>query len=198
MTRRRVSSGDDREQRFRVLYEQSYGPISSYVKRRVRRDDGSDDDIVAETFMVAWRRLSDVPPPPQELPWLYTVARNLVANHVRNAQRSQALVTRLAIEESVVDDKSVGMSDLELRVQRAISQFSELDREIFRLVHWENLSHDEISVVMGITSRAVEARIARTRARVRQLINASPSKSIGTTPILSDQAELRTNERNIS
>ena len=148
--------------------------------------------------MIAWRRLSDVPPYPQELPWLYGVARNLVANHVRNTKRSQALVIRLAIEESVAGDESVGVSDLELRVQEAIRQFTELDREIFRLVHWENLSHDEIAIVMGITPKAVERRIARSRARVRGLINASPSKLAEIRHISTDQIEPQSNERNIS
>jgi len=197
VTQRRVSSDGDRE-RFRVLYERSYGPISSYVKRRVRHDDGSDADVVAEIFIVAWRRLHDVPTHPQELPWLYGVARNLVANHVRKTQRSQALVSRLTVEEMVIGDESVGMSNLELRVEQVMGQFSDLDREIFRLVHWENLSPDDIAVVVGITSKAVERRIARSRARVREAINPTPTEMIGTKPLSNDPIELQTNERNIS
>ena len=90
------------------------------------------------------------------------------------------------------------MSNLELRVEQVMGQFSDLDREIFRLVHWENLSPDDIAVVVGITSKAVERRIARSRARVREAINPTPTEMIGTKPLSNDPIELQTNERNIS
>ena len=49
---------------------------------------------MAETFLVAWRRLDDVPA--DALPWLYGVARRVLANQRRSADRGAALERRLA------------------------------------------------------------------------------------------------------
>ncbi|MHB1210394.1 MAG: RNA polymerase sigma factor [Acidimicrobiales bacterium] len=163
-------SKTEHERQFRLLYERNYAPVSAYVRRRVRRKYGSDEDIVAEVFIVAWRRLLDVPEQTKELPWLYGVARILVANHFRSVQRSTALTNRLMLEESLVVDSSTGSSELEIRVQRVVDQLPDLDREIFRLIHWEELSHEEVGLSVGITAKAVERRVARARTKVRDYL----------------------------
>jgi RNA polymerase sigma factor (sigma-70 family) len=198
MIRKRISPHDDHKEIFRVLYVRSYGPIRAYVRRRTRQDNASEADIVAEVFLVAWRRLADVPAPPKELPWLYGVARNVLNSHFRTTQRSLALVQRLSFEERMSDESLSGASDLELRVERAINQFSDVDREIFRLIHWEDLSHVEVAVAMDLTPKAVERRVARSRARIREILNVPTST---TSTISSEQPRdnsVRINERNIS
>ncbi|MGB8197585.1 MAG: sigma-70 family RNA polymerase sigma factor [Acidimicrobiales bacterium] len=164
-------SKTEHERQFRLLYERNYAPITAYVRRRVRRDDGSDADIVAEVFVVAWRRFLEVPEQTKELPWLYGVARNLVANYFRSVQRSSALTDRLKFEEKASFDDATGTSDVEMRVRHAVDQLSDLDREIFRLIHWEELSHEEVGLSVGITTKAVERRVARARKKVRDYLD---------------------------
>ncbi len=167
---RHYKSHSEHERQFRLLYERNHAPIAAYVRRRVRRADGSDADIVAEVFVVAWRRLLEVPEQTKELPWLYGVARNLVANQFRSVQRSSALTNRLVLEERVAGEVATGSSDLEIRVQRAVAQLTDLDREIFRLIHWEGLSHEEVGLSVGLTAKAVERRVARARTKVRNYL----------------------------
>jgi RNA polymerase sigma factor (sigma-70 family) len=169
---RHEKSKTKQEKQFRLLYERNYVPITAYVQRRVWRGEGSDADIVAEVFVVAWRRMLDVPELTLELPWLYGVARNLVANHRRSVQRSIALTDRLAVEELVAGESSAAASDLEIRVHQAVGNLSDLDREIFRLIHWEELSHEEVGAAIGLTAKAVERRVARARAKVRDHLSA--------------------------
>jgi RNA polymerase sigma-70 factor (ECF subfamily) len=196
---RYYKSKTEHDRQFRLLYERNYAPITAYVRRRVRRGDGSDADIVAEIFVVAWRRFLEVPEQTKELPWLYGVARNLVANHFRSVQRSSALIDRLMLEERVAVDSWTGSSELEIRVRRAVDQLSDLDREIFRLIHWEELSHEEVGLSVGITAKAVERRVARARTKVRDYL-ASLDKFV--TPALPLQRNRNTtihpNERTIS
>jgi RNA polymerase sigma factor (sigma-70 family) len=196
---RYYKSKTEHERQFRILYERNYAPISAYVRRRVRQADGSDADIVAEVFVVAWRRFLEMPEQTKELPWLYGVARNLVANHFKSIQRSSALADRLMFEESVTVDSPTGSSDLEIRVRRAVEQLSDLDREIFRLIHWERLSQEEVGLSVGITAKAVERRVARARAKVRDYL-ASLDKFI--TPALPLQRNCNTtihpNQRTIA
>jgi RNA polymerase sigma-70 factor, ECF subfamily len=67
--------------RFRALFEATFGAVQRYVRYR-GATEGRADDLVAETFVVAWRRLDDVPVD-RPLPWLLTVARNLWLNQHR-------------------------------------------------------------------------------------------------------------------
>jgi len=103
------------------------------------------------------------------------------------------------LEESVAVDSSTGSSELEIRVRRAVDQLSDLDREIFRLLHWEELSHEEVGLSVGITAKAVERRVARARKKVRDYL-ASLDKFV--TPALPLQRNCNTtihpNERTIA
>ena len=81
---------DDTE-RFRALFAAHRSAVLAYARRRVDPDAAAD--VVAETFLVAWRRLDAVPD--DALPWLYGVARKVVGNQRRAQRRSQALVERL-------------------------------------------------------------------------------------------------------
>jgi DNA-directed RNA polymerase specialized sigma24 family protein len=65
---------DQRERRFCRLYEANFRPVQAYAVNRLGRPDDVAD-VVAEVFMVAWRRLADVPPPPHDRFWLYGVVR---------------------------------------------------------------------------------------------------------------------------
>src|SRR6516162_3641150 len=74
----------DRSVRFELLFRDNYGAVAAYVARRASPD--AVDDVVDEVFLVAWRRLDIVPANP--LPWLLTVARNVLGTHIRGWRRS--------------------------------------------------------------------------------------------------------------
>ncbi|MFF1873489.1 RNA polymerase sigma factor [Kitasatospora herbaricolor] len=77
--------GGERKQ-FREVYREHYGAVYRYMHRRVGDADAAD--LAAEVFTVAWRRF-DALPAQAPLPWLYTVARNTVANHRRKEGRAE-------------------------------------------------------------------------------------------------------------
>ena len=82
------------EERFSQLYERHVEAVRRYVWRR---EPVACDDVVAETFLIAWRRIDDSPV--DELPWLIGVARNVLLNMQRSARRQNALARRLADKE---------------------------------------------------------------------------------------------------
>ena len=85
---------DERQRRFEAAYAAHHGPILGYVLRRTSNPDDAAD-VLAETFLTAWRRLDDMPPDPQARLWLYGVARRVLANHHRGQRRAVALAGRL-------------------------------------------------------------------------------------------------------
>ena len=79
------------QQRFEAVYEQHAGAVKGYAMRRI--DPARADDVVAEVFLVAWRRLEDMPPEPR--PWLFGVARRVLANERRRVALQGAALERL-------------------------------------------------------------------------------------------------------
>ncbi|MEU8329259.1 sigma-70 family RNA polymerase sigma factor [Micromonospora sp. NPDC048839] len=153
------------EERFTELYRRHHDDVWRYVARRVIGSDVSD--VVAEVFLVAWRRLADVPPA-SVLPWLYGVARLVLANEARGRQRWRELTLRVAAEpgRSVEDDHAdevISQRD----VVTAFAQVSDADQEILRLVAWERLTPTEAAVVLGCTRATFAMRLMRARRRLR-------------------------------
>jgi RNA polymerase sigma-70 factor (ECF subfamily) len=141
-----------------------------YALRRL--DDRSDaEDLVAETFVVAWRRFDDIPPRDQELFWLYGVAGRVLVNVLRGHQRSMRLEMRLALErERELDTQRYNEEHLE-QLMWALSQVKPDERELLQLTYWERLSYREVGAVLGCTEKAAGIRISRARQHLRQLLN---------------------------
>lgn len=151
---------DDRTERFRGLFEAHYGPLIAYARRRTV--EAEVDDVVAETFSIAWRRLEAIPVH-AELPWLYGVARRVLANQRRSAKRRHRLHARLYAEPALQPDRSSPDDS----VRDALATLRPDDREILRLAAWEELSTNEIAVVLDCTPNAAALRLSRARRRLR-------------------------------
>lgn len=133
----------------------------AFARRRV--DDAAADDVVAETFLVAWRRLDDVPPRP--LPWLYGVAHRVLANHYRGVARRDRLATRVsAVAPRAALPSEVDGDDV---VPAAFAGLSPRDREVLALAAWEELDAVEIALVLGCSPNAAALRLSRARQRFR-------------------------------
>ena len=119
---------------------------------------------------MAWRRLPEVPEP--ALPWLYGVARKLIANQLRAAARRRALLERMAahIEAADPDPRELGLI-------QAIGRLPPNDREALLLVAWEGLSPAELSVALGCSPAAARARLHRARSRLRGELGEAPGRA---------------------
>lgn len=163
----------DREQEFRALYADHFDALLGYALRRVdERQDAAD--VVAETFLVAWRRLQHVPAGPEARPWLYGVARKVLANQRRGAHRRGTLGVRLREElRSAVPDLADDVATA-TDVRAAVRRLGARDQEVLELHLWEGLEPREIAEVLGLTTVVVRPRLSRARARLRALLGNDP------------------------
>lgn len=158
--------GDDQE-RFELFFRAFYPAVFAYVLRRASRPVA--EEVAADVFVVAWRRRSELPPEP--LPWLYGVARHVLANSRRGARRRGALLAKLtsrmpsqnAVEEPVVHDELTG----------AFARITESEREVLRLAVWEELSSAEAAEALGISPAAFRVRLHRARRHLVEALEAS-------------------------
>lgn len=161
------------EARFERLYAAARDPLARYLARRAAPD--AVEDLFAEVMTVAWRRLDDVPAD-GELPWLYGVARRVLANHRRSHGRFGRLVERLTLHAPTVDP---GMAPVgpDPDLADALARLSAGDAEVLRLWAWEALAPAEIATVLGITPNAASIRLHRAKRRLRAHLEPAPRKN---------------------
>ncbi len=160
-----VRSREESVARFEELYESTFGDVLGYLLRRTEDPDHSAD-LVADVFTAVWSRIDDVPPGDQARPWVFGVARNVLANHRRGDRRRNALAARLRADLREVRVTPPGERDPGLgEVGRVFRALSEHDREILSLAGWEQLDAGEIAVVLGCARGTARVRLHRARAR---------------------------------
>lgn len=164
---REVTTPSDPDIRFEQIYRDNLTRILAYARRRSESPEGAEE-VAAETFLVVWRRLGDVPEDP--LPWLYGVARHVLSNRRRGIRRQAALLDALAedvesrpgaLAEQAAPEQARD-SDLAL----ALSQLDEEDREVLMLIAWEELGYSEAAAALGITESSFSRRLRRARQRL--------------------------------
>ena len=170
-------SPEFRRERFRILYNDLYDDLWRYIQRRSINTEEARDTL-SEVFLVAWRRLEDIPAGKEARLWLFGVARNLVKTSWRKRKRSGDLLVRIGSEMSTkgTTDEELDNSGV-LKIVKALQFLSENDQEILRLLAWEDLSHKEISVVLGCSENAVAIRIRRARVRLMKVLQSEKSFS---------------------
>jgi len=162
---------DTRRSRFDACFEAHYSDVLAYAIRRVE-DRATAEDVLAETFAVAWRRREAIPEAP--LPWLYGIAARIIANQQRSARRRLRLRLRLSSEPARRSGRDpadvVGERDA---IVAALSGLSEAQREVLRLAAWEDLDVPDAAAVLGCTPAAFRVRLHRARRELAKHLDPS-------------------------
>ena len=152
----------NRQERFEAIFAAHYGDVHRYALRRA--EPPLAEEIVSETFLVAWRRLERVPEEP--LPWLYATAGHVLANRRREAQRHARRAGAAAAQPAqTARDPAERFAERDAAL-RAFAALSEPDREALRLVAWERLSLADAARAAGVTRPAFAMRVHRARRRL--------------------------------
>lgn len=151
----------DPQTRFEELYRAHADGVHAYALRRTT--PALADDVVADVFLIAWRRLDRVPP--SAYPWLLGVARRVLANRRRSDTRATALQVRLGLEPRP-EESPAGEGDGGERVLRALGSLRERDRELLMLIAWEGLSQAEAAQVLRVRRGTLSVRLHRARQRL--------------------------------
>jgi len=160
----------DRAAQFSGLYQRHCDAVLRYALRRT--DPETARDVAAETFLIAWRRLDVVPADDTNVrPWLYGVARKVLANAERSRRRTENLTARLQQERptaSAADAASV-VAETSLLTE-ALATLTETDQEALRLVGWEELDLAGAAEAMGCSRGAMAVRLHRARRRLERAL----------------------------
>lgn len=160
-------SASDEVVEFTRAWERDGPRVAAYARRHVAPEDAQD--VVAETFLQAWRRWDAVPQPP--IAWLIGAARKVIGNHRRAAGRRAALRDRLVLlEAAACSAADAGILATErLAALEALATLPDQQREALLLVSWDGLTPDEAAGVLGIRSGTLRVRLHRARTSLAPL-----------------------------
>jgi RNA polymerase sigma-70 factor (ECF subfamily) len=175
----------DKRTHFESIYEEHKLPVLAYCMRRARSADAAD--ACSETFLVAWRRIDEIPPAPKTLPYLYGIAGRVVSNQRRALHRRSRLDTKLhnlGLAPPVDPSVLILQSARDQEVVDAVQKLKPKDREIVMLYTWEDLPRDVIADMKGMTRTAVDQRIHRSYQRLARILEPMlDTRAINSPPI---------------
>ncbi|HET9061057.1 MAG TPA: GDP-mannose 4,6-dehydratase [Acidimicrobiales bacterium] len=158
---------------FEDVYRAHRASITAYIRRRLGGDEAGD--VVAQVFCVAWRRREDLPAPPEDLLWLYGVARRAIADHRRASLRRRRLEQRLQ-QQPQAPSLDEGFGSLTSQVDTVMGRLSAGEQSVIEAVIWEGVSLREVAERLGCTPNAAEIRYRRARSRFREIFLALNSE----------------------
>jgi RNA polymerase sigma factor (sigma-70 family) len=169
-----VQASQTDPQRFAELYDRHAPDIHRYVARRL--GDSAADDVVAETFLVAFRRRDRFDPSRGAArPWLYGIASNLIAGHRRSEVMQYRVLAKTAVDPVVEShhdraEERVAAAAVTRQLGAALARLAKRDRDVLLLVAWESLTYDEVAQALGIPIGTVRSRLNRARKKVRKAL----------------------------
>ena len=171
----------NREARFRAVFEATYPDLVRFVQRRVHPTHA--EDIVADAFLVAWRRFDDLPADAGDArAWLFGIAQRTLLNGQRGDRRRQALTIRIADATVVAQNGETWTgSDSELVARRldlaaAWRRLAPVHQEALSLAVWDGLAGPQAAVVLGISPVAFRLRLTRARRALRRYVEVTPAQ----------------------
>ena len=165
----KVRGGD--EAAFAALMDRWELPVKGFLLR-MTRNAAEAEDLAQEAFVRVWQQRARFRPGVEFRPWLFAIAVNLARNRLRWWRRRPAV----AFEEGMGNggaDAASGRSAV-VRKERveavgsAVAALPRRLREALVLFEYEELSHTEIAAALSCTPKAVEARLYRARALLRE------------------------------
>ncbi|MFG2066199.1 RNA polymerase sigma factor [Micromonospora tulbaghiae] len=155
-------------ERFAPLFDRHAVAVHRYLARRI---GPPADDLLAETFLVAFRRRAAYRPDVGVRPWLFGIATNLLRRHVRAEERRYRALARLAAAETQpgIEDAIDRLDARALRrdLAAALASLHRRDRDVLLLTAWADLSYEQIAAVLDIPVGTVRSRLHRARRLTR-------------------------------
>lgn len=162
-------------QNFRKLIEVS-SPFAYSVSYRMLGDGEEAKDVVQEAMVTIWQKINKIKSSESYKTWLYKVVVNKCYDRLRKRNRNQEIRADEKFWETIknhtLSDQS---SDLEYRETAQIinlltEKLSRVQKTVFVLGDLEEMSHDEISVITGMSRRNVKASLYYARKKMNELI----------------------------
>jgi RNA polymerase sigma-70 factor (ECF subfamily) len=145
------------------------------------------EDVLADTFLVAWRRRAEIPHP--ALPWLYGVCLRTISTHRRSGRRRARLRGLLAVQPFASGRDPADVHAERSGINRAFAELSDGEREALRLIAWDGLSTEDAAAVLGVSPGAFRVRFHRAKRSLEKHLAAAGHEQVMARPANGPQTE---------
>lgn len=157
---------------FSDIFERHVRPVGGYIRRRIGAD--AVDDVLSETFLVAFRRRASFDLTAESArPWLLGIATTLVKSHRAAEARQLRAFEASSSAERVGVEMPHARSDSRIDADAALRAFAPRiaalapkDRDTLLLHAWGDLTYEQIAVALGVPTGTVRSRLNRVRRKL--------------------------------
>lgn len=158
------SLANDSQEALEELFDHYYPRLYNFSKAFLKSDDGIDD-ILQEVFLKIWKSRKDIKSNDTFNAYIFTITQNLLLNELRSRLNNQKMRERLAksaVAEEYLSFPHFEYEDLKRKIDQAIEELPEKQKEIFKKSRVEGLSHKEIAAELGVTTKTIEYHIGQS------------------------------------
>lgn len=158
---------------FEVMLERYKQTIFGFILRQVG-DKGKAEDLFQETFLRVYHRIDTCKNPEALKPWTFAIAANLCRNEARRQQTRQGEQSRERLNGHAgagPDPEGSAMaSEMRQKIEVALSELPDAQREVFVLYHFTRLSYDEIAEALQEPVGTIKSRMNAALTKLRGLL----------------------------
>lgn len=158
----------EKEQKFKSHYDEWAQPLFRFIFFKTK-DKALAQDIVQDSFVKYWDKIESVSPGKHKS-YLFTTAKNLLYNmieHKKVADRYQN--TQVEPSKSTSPLFELEVSEFKKRLESAIAQLPDKQREVFLMHRVEGYKYKEIAEVLELSQKAVEKRMSQALQSLRKI-----------------------------
>lgn len=164
--------------RFNNFYKQFFSPLTRFVFKRIGSDPQMADEIVSETFIAAWKGYKTFRHKSSFFTWLCRISLNKIADYYRDQvnKRSHFVVPALKWMSQIESkdlpiEEKIALDELRHKVNEVLDMLPEEKRKLLQYRYYKDLSYKEISIILKISSRAVEGKLYRAKKAFAKLFS---------------------------
>ncbi len=171
-----ISASLDRPELFEEIFGRHFDVIYRHVARRVGPDTAADiaADVFERAFATRQRYKTAFT---SARPWLFGITANLLRQHYRKHRRATMAYWKATGRESWESsddtdqaDRRVDAESMARNLEHGLAKLRPSERDVLLLYAWSDMSYPEIALALGIPIGTVRSRLARARARLRELM----------------------------
>lgn len=165
------------EETYISLFRSYYIPLCAYSRRYVGRKDVAEE-IVSDTFLKIWENRTSIQINTSVKSYLFQAVYNNSLYYLRKLKNEAVLADYFAntVSENIafstfpeeIEEQSLIMEDINVRIEEAVSQLPEQQQKAFRLKRFEGKKNAEVAKIIGLSVKTVEMHLSKATLALRQ------------------------------
>ena len=153
------------EAAFETIFHRFYESLYVFVYTRIRSGPLAQD-LVQDAFSKLWMNRRSLNPDLGCKSYLFRIADRLLIDHYRRQSTQKAWQDEMKNQP----DSYSPRSDMQITLQKCITDLPEPLREVFVLSRYQGFTYAEIAEQLGVSVKTIESRMSKVLQRLREIL----------------------------